>query len=434
MWATRFLRAVWAVLVVGVLAALSASALAQELGGAGTVQGIVKDPTGGVMQAVTVVVNNPVSGFRRDTTTDGMGRFVFRNLPPNPYRLEVTAQGFMSLTQNVDVRSAVPIELTLSLQLAGATASVDVVGSAGDLVERDPTAHTDIDQSVVSKMSLETTGGLNQVITNASPGVVADSERLLSSDWRSRADAVLDRQPAGDGSAEPDLLQPDLARRRAVDGGDHRGGAGEYGDKSSLVVQIITKSGLGQPKPTGSASLSYGSFTSPSVNVDLGGGSPKVGDFVSFSGVRTDRFLDPPEFSALHDTGDSQSFFNRLDVHPNDLDTFHLNLQLARSSFDVPNTYDQAAAGSGAAPEHHHVQRRAGLLPRDRVEDALHGEWLRPSGSPDVSAERQSVRRSTCLRESGPHADEHGHQGGPRLLDGEPQPEGRRHRRRHQAP
>ncbi len=60
---------------------------AQELGGAGTAQGTVKDPTGGVMQAVEVRISNPVSGFSRATTTDAAGKYVFRNLPPNPYPL-----------------------------------------------------------------------------------------------------------------------------------------------------------------------------------------------------------------------------------------------------------------------------------------------------------------------------------------------------------
>ena len=70
----------------------------------------------------------------------------------------------------------------------------------------------------------------------------------------------------------------------------------EYGDKSSLVVHIVTKSGLDQPKPTGSVSFGYGSFKSPTGEVNLGGGSHTVGNFLSVSGMRTDRFLDPPEF------------------------------------------------------------------------------------------------------------------------------------------
>jgi hypothetical protein len=58
------LRIATAMLCLGLLAS---SAPSQGLGGAGTVQGTVKDPTGGVMQAVQVRISNPVtrSGWTR---------------------------------------------------------------------------------------------------------------------------------------------------------------------------------------------------------------------------------------------------------------------------------------------------------------------------------------------------------------------------------
>src|SRR5581483_11972599 len=101
-------------------------------------------------------------------------KFVFRNLPPNPYHLTVEAQGFKSVERDVDVRSGVPIDMSLKLEL-GVTESVSVVGNAEDLLERDPTANTDVDASRIEKMSIEAQAGLNQVITLASPGVVSDS-------------------------------------------------------------------------------------------------------------------------------------------------------------------------------------------------------------------------------------------------------------------
>src|SRR3954469_2300011 len=104
------------------------SARAQGLGGAGTVQGTVKDPTGGVMQAVEVRISNPVSGFARTATTDAAGKYVFSNLSPNPYHISVQAQGFQTLERDVDVRTAVPITVDLNLALAGATESVHVTG------------------------------------------------------------------------------------------------------------------------------------------------------------------------------------------------------------------------------------------------------------------------------------------------------------------
>jgi len=163
------LQALVATCTIGAVAAHG-----QGLGGAGTVQGTVKDPTGGVMQAVEVRISNPVSGFSRTATTDAAGKYVFSNLPQNPYHLTVEAQGFKSIERDVDVRSAVPIQLDLTLDV-GVTEAVSVVGHSEDLIERDPTAHTDIDTSRIDKMAIETSAGLNQVITLASPGVVADS-------------------------------------------------------------------------------------------------------------------------------------------------------------------------------------------------------------------------------------------------------------------
>src|SRR5205823_7524273 len=130
-------------------------AFAQERGGAGTEQGTVKEPTGSPMAAVTVKLSNPVTGLKRAATTDTAGRFVFRNLPPNNYHVQVSAQGFAGYGTSVDVRSAVPIEVAVDLKLAGTSESVQVVGHNEDLVERDPTAHTDVDQSLIAKLPLE---------------------------------------------------------------------------------------------------------------------------------------------------------------------------------------------------------------------------------------------------------------------------------------
>ena len=131
--ACRYLRVVVALLVLAVVASPS---FAQGLGGAGTVQGTVKDPTGGVMQAVQVRISNAVSGFSRSVTTDGTGRYVFSNLPPNPYHITVEAQGFQTLERDVDVRTGVPITVDLTLALAGATTAVEVVGHAGNDLHR----------------------------------------------------------------------------------------------------------------------------------------------------------------------------------------------------------------------------------------------------------------------------------------------------------
>jgi carboxypeptidase family protein/TonB-dependent receptor-like protein len=336
-------QAVW-VLALTFLVVSGSPAFAQGLGGAGTIQGTVKDPTGGVMQSVDVKISNPVTGFNRTATTDAMGKFVFRNLPPNPYHISVEAQGFQTLERDVNVRTSVPIEADLTLALAGATAAVEVVGHTEELLERDPTAHTDVDQSLIAKLPIESSSGLNQVITLASPGVVADANGFFHPIGdHAQTQFSIDNQPVTDQQSRiySNQISPEAVQSMEVITGIP---PAEFGDKDSLVVRITTKSGLDQ-KPSGSFSAGYGSFKSPSVEANLGAGNGMAGNFVSVSGLRTDRFLDPPEFEALHDHGTSESLFDRLDLRPSGVDTLHLNLHVGRSSFDVPNTFDQNDGG-----------------------------------------------------------------------------------------
>jgi hypothetical protein len=337
-WRARVLSTVVPfTLCLGLFAIPAASG--QGLGGAGTLQGTIKDPTGGVMQSVDVRISNPVSGYTRTSATDAAGHYVFSNLPPNHYHVSIQAQGFELLERDVDVRTGVPIMLDLTLALAGAASSIEVVGHA-DLLERDPTAHTDVDQSQIAKLPIETSGGLNQVVTLASPGVVADSNGFFHPIGdHAQTQFSIDNQPISDQQSRlySNQISPDAVQSMEIITGVP---PAEYGDKSALIVHIVTKSGLDQPKPTGSLSFGYGSFKSPTGDATIGGGSHTFGDFLSVSGLRTDRFLDPPEFVALHDHGNNVSLFNRVDLHPSAADTVHLNVQAATSGFDVPNTFD----------------------------------------------------------------------------------------------
>ncbi len=376
---------------------------AQDLGSAGTVQGTVKDSTGGVMVAVTVNFSNAVTGLKREATTDAAGRFVFRNVPPNSYRLQVSAQGFQTLERNVDVRTSVPIELTLSMT-AGVETSVEVVGH-GDLVELSPTAHTDLDQSLVEKLPIATSGGLNQVITLAVPGVVADSNGFFHPlGDHAQTQFSIDNQPVTDQQSRiySNQISPDAVQSMEVITGVP---PAEFGDKDSLVVQIVTKSGLDHMTPTGTFTAGYGSFTSPTGEANIGFGSHGIGNFLSVSGLSTDRFLDSPEFVVMHDTGNKQSVFDHVDAHPNDVDSFHLNMQIARSAFDIPNTYDarvhpdlRRASGdrSGeSTSRHQQLQRGAGLFSHSQLGPPPERERVRPTGSRHLHAEREPVRRCT---------------------------------------
>src|SRR5258708_32569824 len=93
------------VFVLGLMVFFAAGLAKAQLGNSGSIEGVVKDPTGGVIAGATVEISYPVSGFHRETTTGSDGDFRFTNVPFNPYHLAVTAPGFAAYSQDVEVRS-----------------------------------------------------------------------------------------------------------------------------------------------------------------------------------------------------------------------------------------------------------------------------------------------------------------------------------------
>jgi hypothetical protein len=328
-------------LVFLLLLACSIPAVAQSLGNAGTVEGAVKDPSGAVIAGASVEIRNAISGYRRALTTDTTGAFRFSNVPPNPYHLSVTAPGFTAFQTDVVTRGGVPVSVPVQLALAGATTTLDVESASADLIETAPYAHSDMDRSVFSKLPTHSpASGLSDAITFGAPGVVADSNGFFHPlGDHAQTSFSIDGQPINDQQSKAFSTQIPL---NAIQSMELITGApnAEFGDKTSLVVSAVTRSGLGH-KPTGSIAAQYGSFGTVSEEASLGLGNARIGNFLVVNALRSGRFLDTPEFRPIHATGNSGTIFDRFDWQPTARDTFHLNLTTARNWFQIPNTYDQ---------------------------------------------------------------------------------------------
>ncbi len=323
----------------------SLPAFAQSLGTAGTVSGTVTDPNNAVVAGANISIKNAVTGYQRTTTTDPEGIYVFNNVPPNNYQITVAANGFQNAAQNIVVRNSVPMQVPIALAISGANATVNVSADAV-LVENISTTHTDVDQSQLQKLPLTSPGnGLSEAITLTSPGVVADSNGFFHPlGDHAQTQYSVDGQPITDQQSKAFSTQLPV---NAIQSFEAITGAtpAEYGDKSSLVVNAITRSGLNSPKPFGSFNSTYGSFGTVQEDGTFGFGNAKLGNFTALNFERSNRFLDAPEFVNLHDNGNSASIFNRLDYSPNNKDSFHFNLLLARNKFNIANTYEQEALG-----------------------------------------------------------------------------------------
>jgi hypothetical protein len=278
--------------------------------------------------------------------TDEEGNFELGNVPYNPYHLSVTAPGFAVSQQDVDIRTPVPINLKVALQLGTETTSVTVQAEASDLLETTPTAHTDVGQQLIQSLPIQNQStGFAELVTFAAPAVAADANGFYHPlGEHADTEVVLDNQPIPDQQAK--VFSNQLALN-TVQSFELVTGAptAEYGDRTSLIINTTSRSGLGQKKPTGDLTAQYGSFGSWAELFDIGWGGDRWGNFLALDSNGSSRFLDPPELTNLHDRGNGETFFDHFDLRPSDPDTFHLNLSAQRSWFQQPNTFDQQAPG-----------------------------------------------------------------------------------------
>jgi Carboxypeptidase regulatory-like domain len=340
---------------------LSLSAYAQS--GGSSISGTVLDPSGAVVPNASVEIHNVVSGFDRTTTTDTKGNFNFPNVPFNPYHMTVTATGFAQYAQDVEIRSTLGANVKVSLAVAGATNTVTVEAGA-DLVENDPIGHTDVDRGLFDKIPLESqSSSVSSLVTMAAPGVAADSNGLFHGlgDHASNSFSV-DDQPITDQQSKifSNQIPVDSIQSLEVIPGAP---PAEYGGKTSLVIVATTRSGQGVTTPHGSVNASYGSFGSSNVGVDLAYGGQKWGNFISVNGLNSGRFLDPPEFAVIHDKGNEENLFDRVDYQLSTKDSIRLNLGFSRSWFQTPNSLD----GQLATPWSGVVVANGGLDPNGNI-------------------------------------------------------------------
>jgi hypothetical protein len=194
--------------------------------------------------------------------------------------MTVTAQGFAPYAQDVEVRSLVGVNVKVGLAVASSTDTVTVEAGT-DLLENDPTSHTDIDRGLFDKIPLESaSSSVSSLVTLATPGVAADSNGLFhglgdhaQNSFSVDGQAITDQQSKVFSNQIPvDSIQS----LEVIEGAP----PAEYGGKTSLVIVATTRSGQGVTTPHGSITASYGSFGSSNAGFELAYGG-KIGETLS---------------------------------------------------------------------------------------------------------------------------------------------------------
>src|ERR1700728_2421017 len=173
-----------------------------------------------------------------------------------------------SYSQDVDVRSGVQMTVPVKLTVGAAATTIQVTGE--DLIENDPTFHTDVDRDLFETIPLESqSSSLSSLVTLSSPGVAADSNGLFHGlgDHASNSFSI-DGQSITDQQSKVfyNQLPSDAIQSIEVISGAP---PAEFGGKPSLVISATTRSGQGSLTPTDSVYASHGSFGSATGPFDL---------------------------------------------------------------------------------------------------------------------------------------------------------------------
>jgi len=139
-----------------------------------TINGIVLDPSGAAIAGAQVVVVNDATEVQYTTKTNGEGIYVVPNLPPGPYRIQVSNSGFKTIIKPdivIHVQDALAINFTLPI---GATSEVVTVkGGAPLLNTENASVSTVVDRTYVENMPLN--GRSFQDLILLTPGVLTNS-------------------------------------------------------------------------------------------------------------------------------------------------------------------------------------------------------------------------------------------------------------------
>jgi hypothetical protein len=135
-------------LAIALVASVPMAAFAQ-----GTLSGLVRDASGGVLPGVTVEASSPVLIEKaRSGITDGTGRYTIPDLRPGTYRLSFSLTGFKTVVRDgVELSGTAVLNVNAELEVGGVQETITVSGATPAVDLQSTTRQAVMDQEIVSQ-------------------------------------------------------------------------------------------------------------------------------------------------------------------------------------------------------------------------------------------------------------------------------------------
>jgi len=313
-----------------------------------TITGTVTDPAGASMPRATVTITNALSGFSRQATTTQEGVYTISNLPYNAYQLTTHREGFANDVRPLSLRSNVPVTVDIKLGVLGKIETANVTASDQImLLNTEATGtRTELSQAMMDKLPVASGNRGVEAVLLTFPGFAQNANGAIHPRGaHNQMTFVVDGMPITDQltGAFATSLDTSIVQNIELFTGDT---PAEYGQRTAAVANITTRTGIDTGRMfSGNLQSSASQFDTLGQTAQFTGGNDKFGYFASFSTMKTNRFLDQVSIDNLHNGGNAERMFSRLDYRASAKDVLRLNLMAGRSSFQLANLRSQHAAG-----------------------------------------------------------------------------------------
>ncbi len=153
---------------LSMLIAMIAAPLAakSQIGGSGTIEGTVVDPTGAAIPGAKITAHNVETGAETERIANGTGFYTLAPLDVATYTLSVSANGFETLVQkNIHVDGLQVLVLNLTLQVGSGAQTITVTDTPPALETGNATLGAVMENEVYQSLPLEM-GGANGISTD----------------------------------------------------------------------------------------------------------------------------------------------------------------------------------------------------------------------------------------------------------------------------
>ncbi len=303
----------------------------------------VTDPSGNPVQT-SIQVKSEGNQYAATLTTNAAGRLTVKDLPYGVYAVEVQAPGFSPVQKSFEVRSAIPVQYGIRLEIAPLNTVVLVRNSDTLIDPHRPSSIMHIGSQEIQGRVSSLPGRSIQDLVNSQPGWLYEGNAVLhprGSEYQTQF--VIDGIPLTDNrspSFGPEIEADDVESMSIYTAGF----PAEYGRKMGGVVEINTKRDT-RPGVHGQLILSGGSYDTAGSfgQIQNVWGKNTLG--ASASGSMTSFYLNPVVPENFTNKGTTGDFSFRYERDITQSDRLALSVRHGLSRFQVPNEFVQQQAG-----------------------------------------------------------------------------------------